>query len=87
MAYPGFLDLRLFDCLYESDEPVIEMNDSEVVIDILKDGPRSVRELQAALSYKNRSSFLRTVINPLIESGAIYRDGPAKSPTALVRLR
>ena len=34
-----------------------------------------------------RSRFLKNVINPLIDAGTTYRDGPAKSPTALMRLR
>lgn len=87
MAYPGFLDLRLFDLLYEDEMPKVEMTEQEVVVDILRDGPRSVRDLQSALSYASRSRFLKNVINPLIDAGAIYRDGPAKSPTALMRLR
>ena len=65
-----------------------DMSDREKVIEILRtQGPKSVRELQELLNYKNRSHFLKEVINPLISEGKIYRDGNAKSPTALIRFK
>ena len=55
---------------------------------ILKmEGPKSVKALQMSLNYRSRSRFLNEVINPLMESGEIYRDGKPKSPTALIKIR
>lgn len=91
MIYPGFLDLRLFDKMYEvnNDEyEITDISDRDKVIEILRtQGPKSVRELQELLYYKNRSHFLKEVINPLIASDKIYRDGNVKSPTALIKLK
>lgn len=90
--YPGFLNLRLFDRLYTEDGTTFDRNaltDSErTIIEILQtQGPRSVKELQAGTKYKSRSQFLKEVLNPLMEEGYIYRDGPAKSPTAQIKMR
>ncbi|MCR5295197.1 MAG: putative DNA binding domain-containing protein [Lachnospiraceae bacterium] len=90
MIYPGFLDLRLFDRLHEelvlSD--IEELSDSEKIIELLKaGGPKPIKELQAAVDYKSRSRFLKEVINPLIDSDVIYRDGNIKSPTSLIKLK
>ena len=91
MIYPGFLDLRLFDMLYE-EEPmradIDELSDLDKIVRLLKaEGPKSVKELQAVVEYKSRSRFLKDVINPLIETDVIYRDGNIKSPTALIKLK
>lgn len=88
LIFPGFLDLRLFDMLYESDIDIdiTDISDSDKVIELLKFGGKTVKELQSILNYKNRGEFLRTVINPLINEGKIYRDGNIKSPTALIHL-
>lgn len=90
--YPGFLNLRLFDRLYTDDAPAsdsITLTEAEsVILEILKaEGPKSVRELQAHTRYKSRSQFLTDVLNPLIDARYIYRDGSAKSPTALIRIK
>lgn len=89
--YPGFLDLRLFDRLYE---PIAQawdreqMPDTEKVIQFLREeGPKSVKELQAHVGYSQRNRFLKEIINPMIQSGIIYRDGNIKSPTARICLR
>lgn len=87
MIYPGFLDLRLFDRLYQAAPLFAEQTDSEKVLALLQDSPRSTKELQAVTSYKSRSRFLTEVLNPLIESGKIYRDGAIKDPTAVFKLR
>ena len=91
MIYPGFLDLRLFDKMYKGNNnefEITDITDREKVIEILRtQGPKSVRELQELLYYKNRSHFLKEVINPLIDSDKIYRDGNVKSPTALIKLK
>lgn len=89
--YPGFLNLRLFDRLYRDE--VIELDfegltDAEKVVAILKmEGPKPIKELQASLNYRSRSQFLNEVINPLMESGEIYRDGKPKSPTSLIKIK
>ncbi len=89
MIYPGFLDLRLFDRLYEDVQiETEELSDSDKIVELLrKEGPKSVKELQAAAGYKSRSGFLKKVINPLLDKNVIYRDGSTKSPTALMKLR
>ena len=87
MIYPGFLDLRLFDKLYQAEETFVELSDSEKIIDLLKESPRPVKELQAVTSYKSRGRFLNEVINPLIEEGKIVRDGKPKSPRSIFRLK
>ena len=87
MIYPGFLDLRLFDKLYQAEEPFVEQSDSEKIIKLLKESPRSAKELQAVTSYKSRSRFLKEIINPLIEDGTIFREGSSRSPTAVFRLK
>lgn len=89
--YPGFLNIRLFDRLYTGE--VIEislegLSNEESIITILKaEGAKSVKELQQVLGYSNRTKFLNGVINPMIESGIIYRDGKPKSPTARIKLK
>ena len=89
--YPGFLNLRLYDRLYEENRIVQNnsmLTDTERIIEILEiEGPKSVKELQAYTKYKSRSQFLAEVINPLIDSNMIYRDGSVKSPTAKIRLK
>ncbi len=87
MIYPGFLDLRLFDRLYQTEEPFAELSDSEKIYGLLKASPSSVKELQAATSYKSRSRFLEEIINPLIKEEKIVREGRPKSPTAVFRLK
>ena len=87
LIYPGFLNLRLFDKLYEEPSISDGLTVSEKVIGYLRESPRSVRELQEITPYKSRSRFLEEVIDPLIESDVIYRDGKAKSPTSLIRLK
>lgn len=89
--YPGFLNLRLYDMLYS--EEVIELDlegisNAEKVIAILNmEGPKSVKELQERINYRSRSQFLKDVINPLMESGDIYRDGKPKSPTSRIKIK
>ena len=89
--YPGFLNLRLFDCLYHGEALEFEfdgLTNTKKVVAILKmEGPKSVKELQEILQYRSRSQFLKDVINPLIKSGDIYRDGKPKSPTSLIKIR
>ena len=89
--YPGFLNLRLFDRLYEENVREIdneEKSDTEKVIELLKtEGPKPAKELQSVTHYKSRSRFLTEVINLLIDSNIIYRDGNAKSPTARIKLK
>lgn len=88
--YPGFLNLRLYDCLYDEESIELDfsdMSDSEKVVAILKMyGGKRIKELQEILGYTNRTSFLKSVINPLLSSGVIFRDGKSKSPTALIKL-
>ena len=87
--YPGFLNLRLYDRIYGENEVETDdanISDSDRIVEILKnEGPKSVKELQAFTKYKSRSQFLAEVINPLIETDVIFRDGNAKSPTALIK--
>lgn len=89
--YPGFLNLRLFDRLYTEERinaDLEELADTEKVIAILKaEGPKHVKELQAALGYRSRSQFLKNVLNPILQSGDAYRTGKTKSPTALIKLK
>jgi hypothetical protein len=89
--YPGFLNLCLYDRLYSEAELVtadIAVTDTEKIVQILETyGPKSVKELQSHTKYSSRSQFLTEVINPLIESGVIFRDGKPKSPTALIKLK
>lgn len=89
--YPGFLNLRLYDRLYE--ESIVEINDErssdiQKIINILRvEGPKLVKELQAVTRYKSRSQFLADIINPMIDANIIYREGNAKSPKAFIKLR
>ena len=82
LIYPGFLDLRLFDLIYEdSVMPVVqdELSDRQKILEILRtEGSKHVKELQIVTSYKSRSQFLVEVINPLIEEGVIYRGWQCK---------
>lgn len=86
MIYPGFLDLRLFDKLFDNAAVSLELSDSEKVLEFLRSGPKRIKELQAITKYKSRSRFLEEIINPLLESRKIQRDGNAKSPTAVFQL-
>ena len=87
LIYPGYLDLRLFDVLYENKTDDEEIDNKEKILELLKEGPKQIKELQAATKYKSRSQFLARVINPMISAGIIYRDGSAKSPTSLIKLK
>ncbi len=89
--YPGFLNLCLYDRLYEDEK--IDMNfeeneDMKKVISILsEEGPMTVKELQEKMDYTNRSRFLRKVLNPMFESEIICRDGNPKSPYARIKIK
>jgi len=89
--YPGFLNLRLYDTMYETQDPEITMeeeSDWERVINYLKtSGPKTVKELQSVTSYHSRNSFLKKVLNPMIEQDIVYRDGNAKSPKSVIKIK
>ena len=87
MIYPGFLDLRLFDRLYENEVEISQLSDIDKVLTLLIDGPKSIKELQSVTSYKSRSRFLEEVINPLIESGKIFREGSKNSPKSVFKIK
>lgn len=87
MIYPGFLDLRLYDRMYENEREISELSDTDKILELLNDGPKSVKELQGATDYGSRSRFLEEVINPLIQLGKIYREGSPKSPTAVLKIK
>lgn len=97
--YPGFLNLKLYDRLFDDswlEKPDVEknevsseeMSDKERVIRILKlEGPKPIKELQEVTKYKSRSQFLAKVLNPLIEEGQVWREGSIKSPSSLIKLK
>jgi hypothetical protein len=89
--HPGFLNLRLYDRLYQNDFIDTDydgLTNAEKVTAILRmEGGQTVKSLEAKLGYQNRSRFLKEVLNPLIASGVIYKDGKPKSPRALVKLK
>ena len=87
LIFPGFLNLRLFDLLFQEESSSEELTDTEKVLELLKESPRSVKDLQAVTRFKSRSSFLSEVLNPLIEEGLVYREGSAKSPSAVIKLK
>lgn len=87
LIYPGFLDLRLYDRLYQQEVHIETLSGEEIVLELLKDGAKPVKELQTAAQYRSRSKFLADVINPLIDSNRIERVGKAKSPTSKIRLK
>lgn len=96
MIYPGFLDLRLFDCLYNDNESVAADDSHEgqwseeqkKVLSMLREnGPCRVKDLQAVTRYKSRAQFLKEVLDPLINSGTVYRDGSSRSPASRITLR
>ncbi len=87
LIYPGFLNLRLFDLLFQEERSFEELTDTEKVIELLKESPKPVKDLQAVTRFKSRSSFLAEVLNPLIEKGIVYREGSAKSPTSVIKLK
>lgn len=86
MIYPGFLDLRLYDKLFNNSVIDFELSDSEKIIALLREGQKKIKELQEATKYKSRSRFLKEVINPLLEAKKIIRIGNEKSPTATFKL-
>ena len=86
LIYPGFLDLRLFDKLYQEDAPYQEIGDTEKVMRLLQDGPQRVKTLQSVTTYKSRSQFLKDIINPLLKDGTIIRQGNSKSPASVLVL-
>ena len=87
-VYPGFLNLRLYDRLYDASISDYSLkDDKEKILYVLKEeGPSSVRELQTYTKYGSRSQFLSEVVNPLLASGIITRDGNPKSPRAKLLL-
>ena len=87
LIYPGFLDLRLYDKLYNEPVSFREMSDREIVLSLLREEPQPIRRLQTATGYKSRSQFLKEIIDPLIEEGTIYREGNLKSPTTRLKMK
>ncbi len=89
--YPGFLNLKLFDVLYENEEitriVTYSTKQEDVLLLLKENGPMKVKDLQSEFSYTNRTRFLNDIINPLIDFGEIYRDGSIKSPTAMIKLK
>lgn len=89
--YPGFLNLKLYDKLYNGESLNLDLDgltDREKVVSILKmDGPEPIKELQEKLNYSNRSLFLKNIINPLIKANFIYRDGKPKSRSSLIKVK
>ena len=89
MIYNGYLLLRLFDLKYEEikEESSIASIDlsieEEKVIELLKDGPKGIKELQNNSKYKSRPHFIEYVINPLVKRGFIGKIGNDKSPLAV----
>lgn len=85
------MNLRLYDRLFRDEAIELDLEnltDAEKVMAILKmEGPKPIKELQMSLNYRSRSQFLNEVINPLMKSGEIYRDGKPKSPTALIKIK
>ena len=74
--------------IQDSEVSMEEESDQERVINFLKtSGPKSVKELQRVTAYASRTTFLKNVLNPLIEQGIIYRDGNTRSPRALIKLK
>ncbi|MBR4789331.1 MAG: putative DNA binding domain-containing protein [Treponema sp.] len=86
MIYPGFLDLRLYDKLFKNSIIDSDLSDSERVLELLKEGQKGVKELQAITKYKSRSRFLEEIINPLLEAKKIIRIGNDRSPTSIFKL-
>lgn len=86
MIYPGFLDLRLYDKLFNNSVIDLELSDSEKVIELLKNGQKGIKELQEATKYGSCSHFLEEVINPLIEAKKIVRIGSERSRTSTFKL-
>lgn len=88
--YPGFLNLRLYDKIYINDPIELDLEGltaSEKIMAILRmEGPKPVKDLQEAMGYRSRSQFLKEVLNPMFESGVLYRDGKPKSPTSLIKI-
>lgn len=89
IPYPGFLDLRLYDLLYETQSYIYQpyslkikedISDKEKIIQLLNTGPKTIKELQEVTFYKSRSRFLTDIINPLIHENKIQRIGNVKSP-------
>lgn len=88
--YPGFLSLKLYDKLHEIELFVEHAAYSiqDRVLGLLREnGSMPVRELQEALQFNSRARFLADVINPMIASGVIYRDGKTKSPHSVIRIK
>jgi predicted transcriptional regulator len=77
----------LFDKLYEDYDAQNELSDKDKVIELLKDGPKTVKELQSVTKYKSRSTFLEKVLNPLINTGTVYQDGDEKSPSTRIVMK
>lgn len=95
MIYPGFLDLRLFDTLFESHEADALFDDGKkqwsmdqmAVLSMLRaKGPCLVKDLQAATKYRSRAQFLKEVLTPLLESGTVSRNGNSRSPVSRIVL-
>ena len=91
LIYPGFLDLRLYDKLYEENAEYVahdDLSNVRKVLELLRtEGPKLVKELQVVTDYKSRSQFLVEVINPLIDEEIIYRNGNVKSSKSLIKLK
>lgn len=90
MIYPGFLDLRLYDLLYDGGyELPYDRYDKrkEIVIEELKKGPKTTKELLECSGYKSRSTLISKIIEPLIDDGIIERVGNSRSPSSYFQIK
>lgn len=86
MFFPKHTTIKLSDILYQADAHVEEMTETERVIELLKEGPKFPKELQAVTSYKSRSRFINDILTPLIEKEIIKRNGNPRSPNSTISL-
>lgn len=79
LIYPGFLDFRLFDRLYEDNDKYVineNLSDKQKILEFLeREGPKSVKELQAITNYKSRNQFLLKIIKHLLQRGLYIEMG------------
>ena len=59
----------------------------EKILASLENGPKSVKELQKLTPFTSRAYFLKKLVGPLVQEGAIEKVGDRYSPTSYYRLK
>lgn len=94
-ALPGYFTLTLFDTMFKQYfEPKSDVGElafkrliagnrdyDEAILELCFDEPKRLQELMALTKYKSHSTFMSSVINPLLDAGLLISTSAKRSPT------